>query len=426
MGLLTRGRVSAATSTFDSRRPPKAVRAANAAGRVLRVLGRDVPSLEESRLLGAARRRTGLHDFGTDEFREPLIVLLDSLEREARLTPLGRYFARGQIESSLENRLRLRADLSDHPGIAREEIRRPLYVVGLPRTGTTILQNLLALDPANRSLMQWEAARPSPPPERATYETDPRIAAAGKTTRLLDYLAPDARSLHPVGPRMPTECVTLFANSFASLEIPTIHEVPTYLRWCLDADMGPHYGYYRSQLQHLQWRCPGERWLLKSPAHLFWLDVLLDTFPDACIVQTHRDPLQAVGSYCSLAAVLHSIGSDEVDLHAIGEAWSAAWAEGLARAAAAREKAPASFFDSHYDEFLTDPPAAVRRIYEHFDLPFPDGFEDRMRRYLDQNPQHSAGVHRYSLDQFGLDPASEGERFEDYRRRYGVSEEPLR
>ena len=381
--------------------------------------------LDEARLIDMARRRTGLDDLGTDEFREPLVVLLDSLEREARLTPLGRYFARGQIVSSLENRLKLRADLRDHPDIASEEIRRPLYVVGLPRTGTTLLQNLLALDPANRSLLHWEAARPSPPPERATYETDVRISAAERTVRLLDYLAPDARALHAVGPRVPTECVTLLANSFASLEIPTIHEVPEYLRWCLSADMRPHYAYYHSQLQHLQWHCSGERWLLKSPAHLFWIDVLLETFPDACIVQTHRDPLKAIGSYCSLAAVLHSIGSDSVDLRSIGETWAAAWAEGLDRAMAVRERvAGGAFFDSHYDEFLANPPVMVRRIYEHFELPFPHGFDERMRRYLQQHPQHASGVHRYSLEQFGMNPAVESSRFERYRRRFGVRAEP--
>jgi len=375
----------------------------------------------------AARRRTSLDDFGTGEFREPLTVLLDSLEREARLSPLGRYFARGQIVSSLENRLKLRADLLAHPGISEVEIRRPLYVVGLPRTGTTLLQNLLALDPANRSLRQWEAARPSPPPERATYENDSRIAAAERTARLLDYIAPDALALHPVGPRMPTECVTLFANSFASLEIPTIHEVPEYLSWCLNADMRPHYAYYRSQLQHLQWRCAGERWLLKSPAHLFWIDVLLETFPDACIVQTHRDPLHAVGSFCGLAAVLHSIGSDRVDLRSIGETWPAVWAEGLDRATAAREKVDGTtFFDSHYEDFLADPPLTVRRIYEHFELPFPDGLEDRIRGYLQLHPQRTSGVRRYTLEEFGLSPVVEGARFEPYRRRYGVREEVQR
>lgn len=412
------------SSPARRRRPPRGARAVNAIARAAARVGMRGPSLDEDAIVEAAESATGYSDFGSVEYVEPMGVLLDSLRREARLTPLGRYFARGMVQHALENRLRLTNDWSAHPEILEERIVRPLFVVGLPRTGTTILQHLLSLDPAHRSLLGWEAASPSPPPERATYDTDPRITGSARTSRLVDYLAPEARVLHPVGPQTPTECVTLFVNSFASLETTTINWLPSYLEWCLAADYRPHYAFYARQLQQLQWKAPGERWLLKSPAHVFWLDIVLETFPDACIVMTHRDPLDAVTSYCSLSSVLMAIGSDHVDLAGLGPTWSSTWAQGLERAAQTRDRyGDARFVDVQYDDLLADGPGTVRRIYEHFSFRFDPAMTQRMTDYLARNPAHKGGVHRYSSEQFGIDRDEAARLFAPYRERFAVRAE---
>jgi hypothetical protein len=405
---------------------PRPARLLNKVGALATRAGVRVSSFDEDSIRDAARRATGCSDFGSTEYEEPLRVLLDALQGEADLSPLGRFFARGMVQHALENRLRLQRDWNRFPQILDEHVARPLIIVGLPRTGTTILQHLLALDPAHRPLVGWEAAAPSPPPARATYATDPRIRRQERTTRLLDYLAPEARVMHPVSPRMPTECVTLFVNSFASLETATIHCVPSYLAWCRTADYAPHYAYYRRQLQTLQWRAPGERWLLKSPAHLFWLDRLVEIFPDACIVMTHRDPLRSVASFCSLSCVLCGIGSDRVDRQVIGELWSDAWADALGRAEAVRERyrhdpCGVHFVDVHHDDLVADPAATVEHIYERFDLAFDPALANRVRRYVHEHPPHGGGVHHYSAAEFGLDGAPASAPFDGYRRRLAAA-----
>ena len=404
-------------------RPPRALRAANLVAGCVRRVRPSFGRLDVDDLCERATVAAGLDDFGSDEFREPLSVLVGSLESDAQLTPAGRLFARGALEHALENRLHLQADWKANPEILDVRIAAPTYVIGLPRTGTTLLQNLLALDPGHRNLLGWEAATPSPPPTAATYASDPRIAAAARTTRLLDYLAPEARRLHPVGPTMPTECVTLFVNSCASLETTTINQVWGYLDWCLGADYRPHYDYYHRQLQLLQWRNDRGRWLLKSPAHLFWVDRLIETFPDARIVQTHRDPVEAVLSYCSLAAVLHRIGSDHVDHARLGAVWPAVWAEGLERSARARDTGALRVFDCHYSALVADPVATVEAISRFFDDECSPTFVSAMRDWLRAHPQHAGGVHTYEASDFGIDLATEHDRFAAYRERFDVAAE---
>ena len=180
--------------------------------------------------------------------------------------------------------------------------------------------------------------------------------------------------------------------------------------------MDEPYRYFRRQLQLLQWHDRGERWLLKSPAHLFWVDELLAALPGARLIQTHRDPLQVLASFCSLSAVLCGIGSDHVDQHALGAQWAPTWAEGLERTARSRRAHPGTpAVDVQYPDLVADPLGTVRRIYDGFGLPLSDAAERGMTRYLAEHPQHAGGVHRYSLEQFGLDPAHEADRFAAYR-----------
>jgi hypothetical protein len=234
-------------------------------------------------------------------------------------------------------------------------------------------------------------------------------------------LAPHFPAIHPLSATGPEECVFLFQNTFMSVVFDAYSEVPDYIAWLLQQDLTPAYRYYRQQLQVLQWRWPGRHWVLKSPHHLFFLDVLLTVFPDACIVQTHRDPSTAVASLCSLMATSRRFYSDRVAEERLGGPCLATWGTALDRMLRVRETAdPARFYDLHYDDLLADPMEAVSRIYAHFGYTATPGMEAGMRRWLAAHPQDRHGVHRYSLSQFGLDSATIERRCSAYIQRFHV------
>jgi hypothetical protein len=409
--------------SFKTAHYPLPVRALNAAGGILRALGWEAIALSETSLLDRARRETGLSDFGDEGFREGLRVLLESYERDASLHTLGRLRARNDCTRLLSSALRIQRDLKRHPEILDERIRQPIFILGLPRTGTTLLHNLLAADPAHRSLRTWECLRPSPPPDASTLESDPRRAEAERGLASLAKLAPELAAIHKVEAAGPAECVALLRISFRTMAFETSYHVPGYSEWLDRQDMRPVYATYREVLQLLQWRCPGERWSLKSPAHLFALDALLEHFPDACIVQTHRDPSVAIASQCSLVAVLRAVSSDAVDPHAIGRDVPERFARGMERAMTVRETAdPTRFYDVHYRDLLVDPLGVVRALYRNFGLELSDEAARRQRAWLAANPQGKHGSHQYAPEDFGLDAATQSRRWAAYRDRFGVEE----
>lgn len=404
---------------------PFGLRVLNAAGSALRAVGIPLLDLDPDALLARAARRTGLDDFGGDRFREPYRLLLDAFEREAALTTLGRMIARTDVTRLLENRLHMVAAHARHPEIGAGRVDRPLFIVGLPRTGTTILHELLAQDPANRVPMTWEVAHVHPPPARATYETDPRIARVDAQLAGVDRLIPDFKRMHPMGATLPQECVALTAHDFASMIFTTTHRLPSYQAWLDRADLGWVYASHRRQLQYLQWQCPAERWVLKSPGHLWALEALLAEYPDARIVQTHRDPLRVIASLASLIANLRSMASDAIDPAAIGLEWTTRLAAGLRHATAVRDARTggAPVFDMHFRDFVRDEIGMVRRIYAHFDFELTQEAEHRMRRFLAANPKDKHGAHRYTLADSGLDAATERARYRDYQERYAIEPE---
>ena len=379
-------------------------------------------SLEEDSLIGAARRATGLDDLGDGCFREPLRLLLACFEEEASLTPFGRMGVRQGLIRLLSNRLLIEHEFAEHPETSEQAISRPIYIIGLPRTGTTLLYSLLACDRAHRPLRLWEAMEPAP--ERRTDGKDLRVERARRRLRAFDYLAPKARALHETEAEAPEECVPLFQNALMSLQFEALHDLPSYGRWLEAQDMGPAYQYYRRQLQILQRRRPGGRWLLKSPAHLSGLDHLFRMFPETSVVQLHRDPLKVMPSVCSLIGVLRGIGSDQVDPLELGRQWPPKWALALERATGARERVGSErFFDVQYTVLLADPLAVVRGIYDRFGLVLEAETEGSMHAWLAANKQHKYGVHRYTLEQFGMDAATEQRRFADYMERFAVARE---
>ena len=409
-------------------RLPLVIRALNRIGGALGAARLPPARLDTASLLAQARRRTGLHDFGDDYFREPLGRLLEAYEHEAALTVFGRLVAHQDLLRLLENRLRMTEVRKRHPEIDRGEIRSPIFILGLPRTGTTILHEILAQDPANRVPMTWEVMWPWPPPERATYDTDPRIARAEQHFAGIDRVLPGFKQMHPMGARLPQECVALTAHDFATMIYHTTHRVPSYQAWLEKTDLRPVYASHRRQLQYLQWRCPAARWVLKSPGHLWALDALLAVYPDARIVQTHRDPLKVVASLTSLVTLLRAMASDEVDPLEIGADWTARLADGLERAIAVRDRAGLGrerVFDLQFGELVGDEIGAVRRLYAHFGMELGEEAEKRMRRFLADNPKDKHGAHRYTLAAAGLDAATERRRYARYQERFGVPSEPV-
>ena len=402
------------------------IHTANALGSVLSRMGFRLVSLDEPDLLGAARRATGLDDFGNDDFRDPLKRLLSCLETEADLTLVGRIAASRDIIGLLVNRLKLEEDRKRNPGIAAERIVAPIFIVGLPRSGSTLLHHLLAQDPDTRAAQAWEVMHPSPPPMRATYETDPRIEQARKQLRWLDWLAPDFKAIHPVGAQLPLECIAIMSASFQAARFQTTYNVPGYEAWLNTQDMRPAYAFHRRFLQHLQWGAPGNCWVLKAPAHVFSFDALLDTYPDARLVQTHRDPVTAMASVASLSSVLHQAFSRQREASRFGHEVTNRWTNGLERSLELRRSgrvSPERVVDVQYRELARDPMATVRRIYAQFTMPLTPAAERRMRKFLAENQQDKHGRHHYAPDNFGLDTQDLAERFKAYSDYFGVPSE---
>jgi Sulfotransferase family len=382
---------------------------------------RRLVTLDTDALLAASRRRAENQDFEDMTFLEGLTRLLHALVTEARLNLLGRIVARDSIVGYLANRLRLEQDRRGHPEIAAQRIHRPIVITGLPRSGSTLLHSLLAQDPANRVPRMWEMVTPSPPPDGATYECDPRIASLERRLRWFDRLVPEFKKIHSVGARLPEECVVILSHSFLSSQFCSMYVVPSYQGWVRSQSLLPAYRLHRRFLQQLQWRCRGERWVLKAPAHLPALAELCAVYPDIGVIMTHREPLEVLPSEASLHMVLRQTFSDAVDPAAVGREVTELTADEIRTGLRARDQgcAPAEqFLDVRYRDLIKDPIGTVRSAYAHFDIPFTAMAETRMRRYLADSPKDKHGAHVYSLSQFGLDADEEHERYRDYRERF--------
>jgi len=388
-------------------------------------------SFDRDRLVAAAVARAGADDFGEATWQEGLDVLLDSLQQEARLHELGVDIAAGEVTTYLANRLGITAWRRDHPEVAEGAVDRPIVIVGQPRTGTTILYDLLAQDPDLRAPLTWEVDLPLPPPETATYDTDSRIDEVQATIDMADMLIPGFTSFHPIGARLGQECVRITAGDFRSMIFPTQYRLPTYNHWLLhEADLAPAYRWHRQYLQHLQSRHPAGQWLIKSPAHLWHLDALAGEYPDAVVVQTHRDPLVVIASVSALAAHLRRMASDETSIPEAAQSYADDIFLGLDRGMDARERGvfPAGqVVDVHFSEFVADPLATIRRLYGALGRPLTDETESCMRRFLAEHPgDGGGGGHRYRFSDTGLEASALRERAEAYQQRYDVASESLR
>ena len=385
--------------------------------------------LAASTLLEQAAARTGLDDFGPPSFRDGLDRLVEGLAQEAHLNTVGEAMAPAVLLGYLGTRLEVTDWHRRHPEMAQGAVTPPVVMIGMGRTGTTILHDLLGQDPANRVPRTWEVDRPCPPPETATRDTDPRIAEVQAQVDALDRLHPEFQAMHPTGARLAQECIRITGSEFASLIFLSQFRLPTYLDWLThDADLAPAYRWHRRFLQLLQWHDPGERWILKSGAHLWSLPALVAEYPDAWFIQTHRDPLRVVASLSSLFATVRRTGSDEVTIAQVADDWTAPILDALDRAVTARTDGtvPADrVVDIQYATLVVDPLATIRELYARWDLELRPEVAGRMRAFLEEHGQHRHGVHRYAFGATGQSAERIRDRSRRYREYFDVPEEPL-
>jgi hypothetical protein len=404
----------------------KLLSAFNYLGRMFPQNGVPLLILKADALVETACDRTGFDDLGDDSLYQRLEILLESFASDADLNLVGRICAHSDILRLLCNRLRLVEDRKRHPEITAEMVQRPLFITGLPRTGSTLLHALLAVDPACRAPRVWEVMHPSPPPERTSYDSDPRVSLAAKELRWLDVLMPDFKKAHLIDARLPQECIAIMAHSFMSYVFESMYFVSSYRRWHEDQDKLPAYKFHRQFLQHLQWRCPGTHWVLKAPSHLLALEALFQVYPDAGIIMTHRDPVKVLASCASFSEVLRAPFTTSFERDELGAEVSYRWEKGARLAIAyRRENADlrGRFFDVAYEDLVRDPVAMVRLIYDHFELVLAAEAERAMLNFLAENPQNKMGVHSYSLETYGLQRDNERRRFQFYTDYFGINSE---
>jgi len=384
---------------------------------------------DREELVAAAMSGTGLDDLGEPTWQEGLDRLLDDLVDEARLHELGVEIVKAEVDAYLRIRLGITALRRQRPPTA--PIERPIFIVGQPRTGTTILYDLMAQDPQLRAPLSWEVDRPLPPPDPETYATDERIAEVQARMEMADVLIPGFTDFHPTGALRAQECVRITGSAFRSMIFNTQYRVPNYSDWLLrEADMAPAYRWHRQFLQHLQSLQSPQRWLLKSPAHMWHLDALLAEYPDAMIIQTHRDPLTVIASVSALVAHLRRMASDETSVPDAAASFTDDIFLGLQRSIDARDEhviPAAQDFHVHFSQLVSDPFAIIGRIYDHLGLELTGETEARMRAFLDANPGDGGGAgSRYRFADTGLDAGELRERARPYQNRFGVESEPVR
>ena len=406
--------------TFERPYRMVGVRVFNAIGGVVQRLGLQ-REISVDRILAAARRATGLDDFGSNDFLEPLHMLADEYEHHARLHPFGHYIVRKTLQTNAQNRLLLEDAWKRHPDYLKLPLRRPLYVLGMPRTGTTLLYNLLCQDPNARPLMVWETLYPAVSRREEARGNDWfRRRKARFMVNAMNSLAPNLKQVHAIEPDSPEECGWLLNNTFISLMFLLNGNLPKYFEFYKNL---PHdrwqavYGYYARTLQLLQAGEENRHWVLKSPVHQGTLGELMEAIPTAHVIQTHRDPQKVIPSCCSLVCMARGILSDHIDPRRSGKDISERMVFAIERAQQAEEKFGDRIVDVLFDGLVKDPIGTVRRVYERFGYEYSQAMEDGMQRWLAENPQGKHGAHKYELEQFGLTEADIDRHFGDYWAR---------
>ena len=375
-------------------------------------------------LAEASARSGGLDDFGHGDFRQGLRVLVDALKNEACLSPAGRGLLREKLLGQLVNRLVMENHLRRHPEILEQPIDDPLVIVGLPRTGTTLLQRTLAVDPQFSKALWWETRYPAPLPGETLEQPQKRIARAREEVAGMIEFLPQLLAIHPLDAEQPDEEFMLMEHSFLCA-MDSYVNVPSYTAWLDAQDQTQVYRYLKRTLQFLQWQQarrgiePGRRWLLKSPQHLHTLELLFEVFPKAQVVLTHREPARTIPSLASFIHTLWLLYSDKADAEAVGEQWNRRMARALRHGMAVRERMPPEcFLDVHFEDTVAEPQAVVERIYQFAGLQLTPQTRSAMAQWLQANGREKRAVHHYSPGEFGLSEEILQRDYAEYRTRH--------
>lgn len=378
--------------------------------------------IDVATLIEGARNATGLSNFGVDSWQEGLERLVESTNREARLNEAGEAMFAGQAIMLLMRRLEVEDWYSRHPEIDEQEIVAPLMVLGLPRTGSTAAHCLMGEDPAVRVMRNWEAMMPCPPPELASYDTDPRIAEMDKHMQLRDRMTPRMKQMLPSTSTSPTEDQITMGFDFKSQIFQASFYIPSYVDWFNNtADLVSTFTYVKRVLKLLQWRCPPTRWRLKNPTYSLFVDALDTVFPDARYCMTHRDVANVIPSVADLYFEMHKPNTDAPDKRWMGEVMSDACELGMQRMIAFRDAGNDDrFFDIHFAQFQKDPFPTLKRLYDFLGEDLTGEAQTRMKAWRDSTPKDKHGAHEYHPEEFGLNEAALRERFRFYSDRFSV------
>lgn len=410
---------------YQPRPRPEWVRGANAMGRAIDA--KSVVLLDEKSLVETAMANTGLSDFGDDDWLEPFRILLDDLERHAALHLVGRLMTRSDLLVHLEGRLRVVDWLKRHPEVLQQRIEAPVFVVGLPRSGTTIMEEILGADPNARSVRMWEAKFPVPPPRRDDPKPDPRIARAEALVGLQDAITPEWATMHKVGGELPVECIEFTYSSFVSYAFSASFHVPNYTRWVAANDHRTAFLWHEKILKLLQSGWKPAHWLLKGPTHLPVLPALFERYPDARLVLMLRDPVKATASVVDVSGTLYYMRSDEtalnkrhgqfIDGHPAVMALQRVidWTESGTIPRDRIQAVP-------YLDFFADPARGLEKLYGGLGLPLPETSRRAMLDYLANKPKDKFGHHEYAVGSSDL-IASEREKWRAIQDWFGVKSE---
>ena len=382
-----------------------------------------------AKLMEAARRSSGFEDFGEWSFEEPLAVLLRAYVEESNLSAFGRIATKWDTIRCLLNLLRLRDEEKRDPSILNEPIAAPIFILGLPRSGTTFLHNLLAEDQGNLAPRSWQTLFPYPLPHQKPGQPDRRAELTAKQYRRFLWFAPELPSLHPLDANAAQECIEITGHVFRSLRFDTTHYIPSYQRWLDEVGHLEAYRFHRRFLQHIQHQSGRGQWMLKSPDHIFALEALHEVYPDARFVFVHRDPMRVLPSVARLTEILRQPFARKIDRIQIGRQVSDRWELGsklLVQVADRLRSAPDRVFHIRYKDLVTEPFAMISEMYRHFGLAMTSSGEQGLKSAIAHRPNGGYGQNFYKFEDFGLNPSAERKRYSTYMSYFRMQPEAAR
>ena len=376
--------------------------------------------LDSKQIINAAKNQTNLEYFGNPLFLEGFECLVQSINEEADLNDIGMEAQQHRLIGILANLLRIENACIQHPEILTEEIKSPVVIVGLPRTGSTMTHRLLASDPRHTAMLWWEGRYPAMLDNEVRGHPNERMEMGKAEVEAVMQASPEALTIHPWDYKGADEEILLLEHTFFSTVPESFMRLPTYSKWVESQDHIHAYAQLKIMLQYLQWQNPGrdkKRWVLKSPHHLGFIDKLLNIFPDSKVIQTHRDPLKTVPSFCSMCSNLFEPLTNSYDKNEIGHHWAHKLAKVLNHCMEVSNLNKENFLNLEFKRMIKDPIFEMEEVYKFIDEDFTDQAENAMNAWKEEN-QHEMGAHQYSLEEFGLESSFIDSYFSEYIKQY--------